>query len=98
MANIIIYGASDDLIEIEGSVREEFSPSYGDPILVAVSDGTLLRVSYDGMWTIRRLIAGSADYEHVEASYEDENYSDRVALTGDIKWITCANEWVAVKS
>lgn len=49
---VIIYGASDDLLELEGDLREEFN-IYDASTSVALSCGTLLRVHYDGKWSIR---------------------------------------------
>lgn len=90
--NIQIYGASDDLIEIEGDIREEFNASRdteGD--ILACSDGTALRIRYDqdGIWRINRISKGTAQYEHTEATDSDTDYSDRVKLIGDIEWIVC---------
>lgn len=88
MASVTIYGASDDLIEVEGAIREEFTPhesNYAD--FLAFSDGTVLSVKYgdEGIWRINRVASGSAHYEKTEG-VDDDNYSDRVTLTGDIAW------------
>lgn len=99
--SVTIYGASDDLIEVEGDIREEFSPNRDDkPTYLGFSDGTLLRVSYDGQWHITRLTEGAASYEHVAAFAEEGErddgspaYSDRVTLTGmgdlPLAWVIC---------
>lgn len=95
--SITIYGASDDLIEIDGSIREEFPYNGHDGgALIAISDGTLLRIQYthDGVWRITPLVYGSAPYTKVEADGADsDNYSDRVTLTGEIKWLVVGEEW-----
>jgi len=92
-----IYGASDDLIEIEGDITEEFNPKDGERSLLAFSDGTLLQIQYgaggNAFWRITPLIYGSAKYRKVEATDEDENYSDVVTLEGDIKWVVCGDQW-----
>ena len=81
-----IYGASDDLIEVEGptAVSDEFSG--GDkPRFVGFSEGTVLRVVYaeDGCWRISRVAEGTAQYTHTPAvGMDDEQYSDEVTLTG----------------
>jgi len=77
-----IYGASDDLIEIDGAIREEFGAYDSDAVLIGISDGTLLRVRYDedgdGTWRIRRVRPGSgeltitASEDREEGSYTDE--------------------------
>lgn len=82
---VTIYGASDDLIEIEGDIREEWSPPEDGPALLAFSDGTVLRIEFerDGTWRIAQIKQGSAEYTHVP-SVGDDDYSDRVTLSGDI--------------
>lgn len=88
MKTITIYGASDDLLEIEGDISEEFGCYDIEEGVVAVSDGTLLSVRYDGCWRINRLAVGSATYEHVPAGPMDsDSHSDRVTLAGDIAWV-----------
>ena len=93
-----IYGASDDLVEIEGDISEEFNPSdAGDPSLLAFSDGTLLQIQYGaqslGFWRIQPLVYGTAKYAKTEATDEDDNYSDIVTLDGDIKWVVFGDQW-----
>jgi len=90
MAEIRIYGASDDLIEIEGTFTEEFSfypTGYDDKRFLAFSDGTLLRATYDndGIWRLTRLASGSAAFEKVEGDVEKDT-NDVVTLRGEIKW------------
>lgn len=50
---ITIYGQSDDLIEIDGDVYEEFQYSGPDGDLIALSNGAIFRVEFtrDG-WRI----------------------------------------------
>lgn len=52
---IIVYGASDDLIEVEGSVGEEFNPTDGTTSFLGFSNGVVLKVTYDdeGIWRIQ---------------------------------------------
>jgi hypothetical protein len=83
-----IYGASDDLIEVEGDIREEFYAVDG-PNYLAFSNGTLLSVVYDddGMWRIRCL-SGAASV--TLADDPDTNYSDRADVPGDLLWVAQA--------
>lgn len=95
---IKIYGGSDDLIEIEGDLTEEFNIGAGDqqPKLLAFSDGTLLRIVYgdEGIWRITPLVRGSAVYtKEFEATDADGEYSDVVTLDGDIQWVALASSW-----
>lgn len=90
-SQITVYGASDDLIEVEGAISEEFnaySPD-DDGDLLAFSDGTVLRIRYedDGMWRIGPLAAGTAELDLQYGRNPDDDYSDRVTLIGDIQWV-----------
>lgn len=92
--SITIYGASDDLIEVEGDVTEEFNAlakgleEGGHAI--ACSDGTLLRIEYteSGVWRIAPVVKGSGELSIVQAPEDDdENYTDKATLSGDIRWV-----------
>lgn len=88
---ISITGASDDLIEIEGDIREEFYlKDEDDGDLLAFSDGTVLRIAYtkDGIWRISPVMKGNAAYKNDQAvSADDDIYSDIVTLDGDFAWV-----------
>ncbi len=62
MATLEIYGASDDLVEVDGDIVEEFNPSGDDPSYLGFSDGTILKIAYDndGIWRIVPVAKGSA--------------------------------------
>ena len=95
---LTIYGASDDLIEVEGDISEEFTALDDDGSLLAFSDGTVLRVRYtrDGIWRIEPLARGTARLEIVSAvSGDDDNYSDRATLDapGGIAWAVKGDAW-----
>ena len=99
---VIIYGASDDLIEIEGNIREEFSCFDEEkPPFLAFSDGTVLSILYDndGIWKIRRVAVGKAEYSNKEAVNPDsDEYSDKVTLKGgNIQWVVYGREFVYKK-
>lgn len=99
--SLTVYGASDDLVEVEGDVREEFNPGDG-PSYLAVSDGTVLRITYDGQWHISCVAVGTAEYTHDVATAEDGDpredgspcYSDRVTLTFPPTALGATVEWV----
>ena len=99
--SITVYGASDDLIEIEGDIREEFDVTgdADDGLMLGFSDGTVLSVRYanDGNWRISVAAKGTSEVQHVPAGSNglpenDEDYSDRATLDGDIAWVVCG-EW-----
>lgn len=87
---ITVFGYSDDLIEVDGDIRDEFpikddTPDGGD--LLAFSDGTLLRITYtkDGIWRITPLVRGSAELG-IEQAPDNGGYSDRATLSGAV-WV-----------
>lgn len=86
---INITGASDDLVEIDGDIVEEFSFCSGEKGLLAFSDGTLLQIWYDnddGLWRINRLVDGDSIYSKIEGDVQTDT-SDVAQLIGEIKWI-----------
>jgi hypothetical protein len=101
---LTVYGASDDLIAVEGDIEEEFpwqKRGYGQASgdLLAFSDGTVLRVEFtrSGVWRIQRL-AGDPEALHIEQAPEDDenNCSDRATLDGDIHWVVQGMSWARV--
>jgi hypothetical protein len=96
--SITVYGASDDLIEVEGALRQEFTyQNDDDGDLLTFGDGTALSVRYDshGMWRITRLVIGSSEMTKTEATDPDDDYSDRVTLTAPaglgLGWVSHCN-------
>ena len=58
---VVIEGSSDDLIEIDGDIREEFYANDDeDGSLLAFSDVTVLRIIYpdSGVWRISPVVSG----------------------------------------
>lgn len=97
---VTIYGASDDLIEIDGDIYEEFGWYASDDdasTLVAVSDGTLLRIRRDhnGVWRIAPVSNGKATLTVEQAPEDDDqNRTDRATLDGyDITWVAHASTY-----
>lgn len=99
---ITITGASDDLIEVDGDICEEFaisSEDAADGVVLAISDGTLLNVFYDddGIWRITRAFMGSAAYSHqhglrgVNGILGGDSH-DVVTLEGEIRWVVMGSE------
>jgi hypothetical protein len=96
MAQIKIFGSSDDLICIEGDISEEFNHYEPEHVYIFVSDGTVLSASYgqrnNGFWRFAPIHKGTAKYEKEEATGEEGEYSDVVTLTGDIHWVGFGQE------
>lgn len=94
--SVRVYGASDDLIEVEGDVNEEFNGYGGDDgFVLGFSTGVLLRIVYDrdGTWRISP-ISDIEGAQIVQAPGMDEdNYSDVATVTGDVSWVVFGREW-----
>ncbi len=93
-----VYGASDDLIEVEGDVNGEVAciGMYG--VLLAFSDGTILKAKYGkdcggGIWEITVLGPGGLFERHEPCYDEDaEVYSDVVHFRDGLKYAYAATE------
>ncbi len=88
---VVITGASDDLIEVDGDIREEFTYKDDDEgDLLAFSDGTLLHIEFGrfGVWRITHLAQGSAKLTIVQQT-EDEG-TGTATLEGDVRWVAHA--------
>lgn len=97
-----VYGCSDDLIEVEGDITDEFG-CYGTDedergVLVVLSDGTILEVKYGkadmGVWEIRLLKTGIL-FDRIEPCLDENSnpYSDIAYFKDGIKYAFCAREW-----
>jgi len=91
----IIYGASDDLIEIEGEIEEEID-CWNKPngMLLYCSDGTLLNMKYEkSYWKIRLLKEGKLfnKIEYFDGNHE--KHSDVAYLNQGIKFIYFSKDW-----
>jgi hypothetical protein len=94
---VTIYGASDDLIEVEGDIRDEFTlQDDDDGDYLAFSDGTVLHVEYgsEGIWRIHQSVKGAAEFANVPGDDPEDNYTDRVTLTGDVGWVVHGRQLV----
>ncbi len=100
-----ISGASDDLVELDGAICEEFQVYDSDGALLGCSDGTLLRIVYtpQGTWRITPVAAGSAGL-HIDQAPEDDEvrYSDIATLTPaagqPIVWVVCGGQMAKAKA
>ena len=63
-----IYGASDDLIELEGNINDELGGGE-EPYYLLFNDGSLIEIVYDedGLWAVNRVRAGTAEVERLIA-------------------------------
>lgn len=95
-----IYGASDDLIEIDGDVYEEFGAwSHDqDAQYVAFSNGVLLRIQYtddgDGIWRITPVSGPTDSVTIAQCAVDDpDHYSDVATITDPLAWVAHANAY-----
>jgi len=85
-----IYGASDDLVEIEGSSwPEDEIGCYDKAVRISFDDGTVIRVEYPkpnaGVWFIDIEERGGAEVDFRECWDEDTDpYSDVLYIDAEI--------------
>lgn len=101
MAELTVYGASDDLIEIEGDISDEFTYDHDEPNFLAFSDGTLIEATYtqSGRWAISVLANGDASSTKEDALSDEGRrndgrpaYSDVVTLVGPVTWVVFGHQ------
>lgn len=100
---INITGASDDLIEVDGEISEEFNcydPAFHNkPVYMAISDGTLLKITYDefGIWRITIVVIGTGTVSKREGDViTDRNDIVSIENEGGIKWLVLSSFDVAI--
>jgi hypothetical protein len=91
--SVTVYGASDDLIEVEGDIREEFTALTDGPDLLCFSTGDVLRIRYgdQGVWRIEAVISERGVQITQAPENDDTNYSDRAVIEGNVKWVVHRN-------
>lgn len=100
-----VYGASDDLIEIDGDVRGEVG-YYGSEekggALVVCDDGTILEVKYgkggQGIWQVSLIKAGAL-FDRIDQCDDPDAkiYSDIAHFKDGLKRAWCATEWEVMR-
>lgn len=97
MDMLTIFGCSDDLIEIQGTINEEFSLPPSEEAFIAISNGTVVRIKYNdhGVWRIS-LVSKPGDVAiSITPVPEDDsvNYSDVCVISGgNIAWVVLGSE------
>lgn len=87
-----ITGCSDDLIEIDGDVHEEFTaPAWKDDYeggYITCSDGTVLRFTYDkdGLWRFAPVSKGAL-FDHIDQGCPEDDSCDVVHFKDGLKWV-----------
>lgn len=94
----IIYGASDDLIEIDGAVSEEVNHYSERECKITCSDGTIAKIQYNGNWGLHVISVGTlfekivngnpAEDPHTDDDCKNvPGYSDALVLKPGIEWV-----------
>lgn len=87
-----VYGASDDLVEIEGSnYRENEIGCYNHDVRIRFTDGTVIRVGYPkeskAIWWIEIEKQGSCEEQYLDICDDEDMriYSDIFRIDAEIK-------------
>lgn len=97
-----VFGHSDDLIELDGDITEEFVG--GDkPVILFFSDGTILTIKYGkehlAVWAITPINQGNLFKSIAYCTDEDaERYSDTANFNDGLKWVYFIREWKHIKA
>lgn len=88
-----VYGASDDLIEIDGDIYEEFGRYNSEGDYLAFSDGTVLYMVYDGdgIWRIKVICKGEL-FERKEEGDVFKDTNDIAYFKDGLKWCVVGKE------
>ncbi len=94
-----VYGASDDLIEIDGDIKGEHPAAES---FLFMSDGTILKVKYGksqmAVWEIRLIQKGALFNTIIQCFDEDaDRYSDTAMFGDGIRWAYAADNMVLVQ-
>lgn len=102
----IVYGTSDDLIEVDGEIGGEVG-CYGTDdaehgVLLMFSDATVLEVKYgkndEAIWEVKVLKKGELFVGIDQCDNDDADpYSDVATFKAGLKWAYAATEWEKVK-
>lgn len=86
----IIYGASDDLIEVEGDIREEFSGSQVDDqgtyVYVSTGDVLRMRLEVEG-WRAQVVIMGNSYTKVVPRPDRPDSGDEAIEVAAPVTWV-----------
>ncbi len=97
---IKVYGHSDDCIEVEGDIEDEFNYNYSedDPTakFLSFSDGTVIKVTYglDGADWQLSIFAKNPESSVTHTPPIGNSYTDVVGIDADIKWVVIGDQFV----
>lgn len=97
----LVYGASDDLIEVDGAMSEEWNVYDAKNIKITCSDGTVARIGYDGNWHITVKETGPMFDKIVNGNPAEDPHTDedckRCSAYSDVLVMKAGLEWVRIK-
>lgn len=101
MHTLKIYGHSDDLIEVEGDIQDEYDVGSAGKGYVAISDGTLILCIYEGgMWLLRLITSGGSRITMAANQGPDsDQYSDVMTIESDkpFEWVMCGQGFTSAR-
>ncbi len=99
-----VTGASDDLIELDGDIYEEFNWYAGDSDddehrFLAFSDGTVLSVQYDqdGIWRFNSIYKGTLYDKKIDGEAEKDT-PDIIHFKDGLKWVVFGKDYAKSNS
>lgn len=87
--SVTIYGASDDLIEVDGDIYEEFSGDFADGVYVYTSAGHVFRFRLEAEgWSVRVLMNpdNNVTVKRGEGDLGPDS-DDRVTVETNLSWV-----------
>ncbi len=99
---VVVYGASDDLIEVEGTARgcDEYGGGDKPRRVVMLPSGDVFRVEYGadgrGVWSIEHEVRSgqlSVAIERAPEGDDPEPYTDKLTASGVIERVEVCESW-----
>lgn len=94
-----ITGHSDDLIELDGDITEEFYAGRADETdYLAFSDGTVITIKYtdEGVWRIHPIVKPNLNLQITQCAGDPNGdvYTDTATIEG-VAWVVKGNGFVS---
>lgn len=94
---VYVSGHSDDLIEIDGDLSEEFPYDEDEDNFVAFSNGIVLKIAYKGdhwsVWVVANPLKHRVDIEQGSEESDWAAYSDRASFDAPASWVLHGVNW-----
>lgn len=97
MKKIRIYGASDDLIEVEGDIQAEGSPRADQPGYVVLNTGDVFSFGMDpeGTWLVKHIVVSTPPLwvDMLKHPVSPEGYSEVAVIEGKFESLIILQSW-----